>query len=65
LEILDLRDPTFLDKSVMERMLGICLGVFVAVEMHRYTEGMGILWTDLTADPKVLHPGDGGQSLGG
>jgi hypothetical protein len=64
LEILDLRDPTFLDKSVMERMLAVCLKVFVAGEMDRYPEGMGILWTDLAADPKVFHPGYSGQFLG-
>ena len=64
LKILYFRNPVLLNKSIMERMLGVCLEVFVTVEMYRYPEGMGILWTNLTTDPKVFHPGYSGQFLG-
>ena len=63
-KIFDRRNPVLLDKRVMERMLGVCLKVFVAVEMHRYPEGMGILWTDLAADLKIVNPRYSGQFLG-
>ena len=65
LKILDLRYPAFLDKRVMERMLGVCLKVFVAVEMDRYPEGMGILRAHLAADLKIVNPRYSGQFLGG
>jgi hypothetical protein len=64
LKIFDLRNPVLLYKSIMERMLGVCLKVFVTVEMYRYPERMGILWTDLATDPKVFHPGYFGKFLG-
>jgi hypothetical protein len=65
LKILDLRNPAFPDKRVMERMPAVCMEVFVAVEMHRYPEGMEILWTDLAAELKVSHSGYCGQFPGG
>jgi hypothetical protein len=64
LKILYFRNPVLLNKCIMERMLGICLEVFITVEMYRYPEGMGILWTNLTTDPKVFHSWYSGQFLG-
>jgi len=65
LKILYLRYPSFLNKGVMKRMPAVYLEVFVAVEMHRYTESMGILWADLLTDLKVFYPGYSGQFAGG
>ena len=65
LKILYFGNPTLLDKSIMKRMIGVCPKVFVAVEMHRYTEGMRILRADLLTDLKVFYPGYSGQFAGG
>lgn len=65
LKILYFGNPVLLDKSIMERMLRICLKVFFSIEMDRYPKGMGILWTDLTTNSEVFHPGYPGKFLRG
>ena len=65
LKILYFGNPVLLDKSIMERVIRICPKVFFPVEMDRYPEGMGILWTDLTTDPKVFYPRYSGKFLRG
>ena len=53
LKILYFGNPTLLDKSIMERMIGVCSKVFWAFEMHRQTKAMGIS----KAERKSVSPG--------